>query len=216
MAASSARPRLPLTSERVLRAAIALADERGIDSLSMRKLARELGFEVMSLYNHVANKRALLNGMVDLVASEIARPAEGGDWKAAMRRSAISARGVLLSHPWACLLWSGTWPGSARLQYAESLLRCLRDAGLSKELAHRGSHALNTHILGFALQELALPLNEAETGQAAADLLLEIPRDEFPYLAEHVMQHLGESTEDGVFEFVLDLILEGLDRENSV
>lgn len=205
--------RLPLTKERVLSAAFALADERGIESLSMRKLAHELGFEVMSLYNHVASKKEMLNGIVDLVGREIEHPESGSDWKTAMRDSAVSARMALLRHPWACTLWSSSWPGPARKQYAESLLRCFREAGFSVELAHHGFHAVNTHVLGFALQELNVSLTDAEMGEAAESLLREIPPDELPYMAEHVMHHLNVADEHGVFEFVLDLILDGLDRE---
>ena len=204
--------RTPLSRERVLGAAIALADERGIEALSMRKLAAELGFEVMSLYNHVANKDDLLDGIVDLIAGEIDEPSSGPDWKTAMRQSAVSAHQVLLRHPWVCDLWSSRMPGPERLSYMESLLRNLREAGFSKGLAHHGFHAVNTHIVGFTLQELNFTLDGEELKEAAAKFLHGLPAEEFPYLTEHVMQHIDGSDHDDEFIFVLDLILDGLEQ----
>ena len=130
--AESAEPRLPWTRERVLRAAIDLADERGIESLSMRRLSQELGGAPMSLYNHVANKEDLLDGMIDVVFSEIELPSEEGSWKTAMRQRAISIRTVMSRHPWAIgLMESRTSPGPATLRHHDAVIGSLRDAGFS-------------------------------------------------------------------------------------
>src|SRR3990172_9394989 len=143
---ASPEPRVPLSRERVLRAAIGLDDEGGIESLSMRKLGQRLGVEAMSLYYHAANKDDILDGIVDIVVSEIDVPSGGGDWKAAMRASAISAHEVLLRHPWAAsLILSGPTVRPARLRYMDSILGCLREAGFSAEMTDHAYHALDSH-----------------------------------------------------------------------
>src|SRR5687767_3194868 len=134
---SSAEPRVPLSRDRVLRAAINIADIGGIKSLTMRKLAQELDVEAMSLYHYVANKDDILAGIVDLVMREIELPPDGADWKAAIRQSAVSAHDVLLRHPWACsLMMAPIGDSAARLRWMDSVLRCLREAGFSTELTH--------------------------------------------------------------------------------
>jgi AcrR family transcriptional regulator len=149
--------RTPLTRERIFDAALRLADEGGIESLSMRKLARELGVEAMSLYNHVANKGDLVDGIVDLVVREIELPA-GEAWDAAIRRCAISAHETFLRHPWACSLVMSpkvdATVGGPRLRYMEWLLGRLREAGLSPELTYSAYHALDSHMLGFTMWQL--------------------------------------------------------------
>ncbi|MFV2039941.1 MAG: TetR/AcrR family transcriptional regulator C-terminal domain-containing protein, partial [Acidimicrobiales bacterium] len=167
---------------------------------------------VMSLYNHVASKDDMLDGMVDLVASEIQPPASGVDWKTAMRESAISAHQALLAHPWAGSMWSSGWPGPARLHYMESLLRALREADFSAETTYHGFHALNMHISGFTLQELNFSFDDEDLEELAAKFFREVPADEYPYLTEHAREHLSNSEHHDDFEFVLDLILDGLDR----
>jgi len=205
--------RTPLNPERVFRTAVALADKRGVEALSMRALAAELGFGVMSLYNHVANKDEVFEGMAELVANEIEAPTSGNeDWKAAMREIAVSAHHVLLRHPWAAAKWSNVGPGPKRLRHMEAILRCLREAGFSAEVACRGFHAISTHILGFTLQKLDFPLEREELPDAARAFLKELSTDEFPYFAEHVRQHIDGPNHGDDFEFVLDLILEGLER----
>ena len=152
-----AAPRTPLSKERVLRAAIVLADEGGIEALSMRRLARELGVEAMSLYNHVANKDEILAGIIDLVASEIALPSDG-DWKSAIRRSAISARDVRLRHRWASgLSMSRQSGGPAQLRHSDWMLRTLREAGFSKDLVYHAFHILEAYVLGSTVQQLNFP-----------------------------------------------------------
>jgi AcrR family transcriptional regulator len=208
-------PKGPLTRERVLRAAVAFADEHGVEALSMRELARELGFGAMSLYNHVANKDEMLDGMVDLVASEIEAPTPGNaDWKTALRETAVSAHQTLLRHPWASTLWSNRVPGPARLRHMDSILRVLRDAGFSVDTACRGFHAITTHILGFTLQKLDFPVAQQDLAEVAKNFLAEMSTGEFPYFAEHVQHHIDAPDQGDSFAFVLDLILEGLERND--
>lgn len=202
--------REPLNRERVLEAAVAFADEHGIHSLSMRKLGQQLGVEGMALYNHVANKDELLDGMVDLITRRFELPNGGQDWKGALRRSAISAHAVLLAHDWACTLSiSRGTVGPARLGYAESVLGCFRDAGFSVQLAHHALHAYNSHIFGFTLQEMSR-FTLDELGPHVAAISQGQLAQEYPRITETI---LG-SVHDDEYEFalVLDLILDGLDR----
>jgi len=164
--------RAPLSRDRVLRAAVALADTGGISSLSMRKLGEALGVEAMSLYNHVASKGDLLDGMMDTVFSEIDLPSGDGDWRAAMRRRAISARQVLRRHRWAIgLMESRTSPGPATLRHHDAVLGCLRRAGFPVGLTAHAYSLLDSYIYGFALQEASLPFG---TGEEAARVAEEI------------------------------------------
>ena len=209
-------PRLPLSRERVLRAAIALADEGGIESLSMRKLGQELGVEAMSLYNHVANKDDIQNGIVEIVLEEIEVPSDGDDWKAALRQTAISSHEVFVRHRWACGLMMGTSGVSpARMRWMEAVLRTLREAGFSPDMTHHAYHALDSHITGFTLWLVSMPFEtKEELDDLAGRFLRQIPTDEYPYVVEHAHQHLEPASPDGKseFEFGLDLILDGLER----
>jgi AcrR family transcriptional regulator len=210
---TSAAPRTPLTKERVLRAAVRLADERGLESLSMRRLAKELGVEAMSLYNHVQNKDEILAGMIDLVASEIELPSDEADWKAAVRRSAISSRDALLRHRWAAGIWMSSQSGGpAHLRRADWQLRTLREAGLSKELTYHAFHVLEAYVLGYTLQQLSFPYKMEDLAGLAANFLQQLPTDEYPDFVEHVMQHLEPHGDEGGYEVGLDLILAGLER----
>jgi len=208
-------PRTPLSRERVLRAAVALADKSGIDSLTMRKLGDALGVEAMSLYNHVANKDDVLDGMVDLVFSEIGLPSGGGDWKTAMRQRAISVRRVLSRHRWAIgLMESRTSPGPATLRHHDAVIGCLRDAGFSIELAAHAYSVLDSYIYGFALQERGLPFNTpAESSALAHAMLARLPADDYPHLAEFTLRHVLQAGYDygNEYGFGLDLILDGLE-----
>ena len=202
----------------MLRAAVALADQSGIDSLSMRRLGQELGVEAMSLYNHVANKDDLLNGITDLVLSEIELPAEGS-WQEALRRHAISAHDVLVSHPWACrLALSPDRTSMVSVQRAEWMLRQLREGGFSPEVTYHAYHALDSHILGFTLWQLGHGIADAEQlREMAAEFFRRFGPDEYPYLREHAEQHFAGFGSDGkgAYELVLDLILDGLARERE-
>lgn len=225
---SSAQSRVPLSRERVLHAAIRLADQGGIESLTMRKLAQALGVEAMSLYNHVANKGDLVDGIADLVVSEIELPSTAEDWDVAIRECAISAHEAFLRHPWACsLVMSPSSTRTAptpRLRYMEWLLGRLREAGFSPELTYHAYHALDSHILGFTLWQLGHSAAAKDLGGGkdladfAAAFVRELRAGDFPYLAEHVEQHVTAPSGDGEreFEFGLNLILDGLKRARGI
>ncbi len=213
--------RKPLSKEMVLRAAVALADEGGIESLSMRKLARAVGVEAMSLYNHVANKDEILDGIVDLIVGEIDMPTDGVDWKTAMRQRAISAHEVLLRHPWASvLIESRTTPSPVRLRYCDTAIGTLREGGFPTALAFHAFLTMDSYIYGFILQELSWPFDMEEMPAVVATLSPQIPADEFPHIAEmmgFIMESGaasagGDSVSASEFEFGLDLILDGLER----
>ena len=212
--------RAPLTRERVLAAAIDLADRDGIASLSMRKLAQELGVEAMSLYHHVANKDAILDGLIDLVFGEIDLPVGEADWKAAMRRRAISAREVLRRHPWATgLMESRSTPGPATLRHHDAVLGILRNAGFPLELAAHAYSLLDSYIYGFALQETSLPFNTPEeTAEVAQAMMAEFPADAYPHLTEIAVEHVLQPGYSYASEYLfgLDLILDGLERLAAV
>jgi AcrR family transcriptional regulator len=215
----SRTPRIPLTRERVLRAAVALADESGSESLSMRKLGEAVGVEAMSLYHHVASKVDLLDGMIDVVFGEIEPPSGGEDWKAAMRQRAISARRVLSRHGWAIgFMESRSSPGPATLRHHDAVIGCLRNAGFSIELAAHAFSVLDSYIYGFALQERSLPFHTPEeTAELAQDILAGFPPDKYPHLAELTTQHVLRPgyDYDNEFEFGLDLILDGIERTSD-
>lgn len=209
--------RVPLSKELVLRAAITLADRDGIDALTMRRLAQELGVEAMSLYYYVANKDELLSGMVDLVASEIEAPSGGADWKTAIRRSAISFHDTLARHRWATNIMISGPPGvgPAQLRYSDALLRRLRESGLSPELTHHAYHALDSHIVGSTLWAAGVSTVMKTKADFVQKFIRELPRDEYPDFANHVDQHMTKSvrtTGKSEFEFGLDLILDGLEQ----
>jgi AcrR family transcriptional regulator len=211
-----AAPRTPLTRQRVLRAAVALADRGGVGALSMRKLAQELGVEAMSLYHHVANKDDILDGIVDVVFAEIELPTGEAGWRAAMRRRAISAREALRRHPWATgLMESRSTPGPANIRHHDAVLGVLRNAGFSIELAAHAYSLLDSYIYGFALQEASLPFHTPEeTAEVAQTIMAEFPADEYPYLAEIATDYVLQPGYDYGNEFLygLDLILDGLAR----
>jgi AcrR family transcriptional regulator len=205
-----------LTRERVVRAAVTLADEVGIDALSMRRLGEALGVEAMSLYNHVANKSQLLDGMVDLVFSEIDTPTEADrDWRSAMRRRAISAREVLSRHPWAIgLMESRTTPGSATLRHHDAVIGSLRRGGFSVAMAAHAFSVLDSYIYGFALQEANLPFDTGEATAELAQAILAQAADEYPHLTELTVEHVLQPGYDYGHEYAfgLELILTGLER----
>lgn len=204
--------RLPLTRARIVAAAVQLADRSGVGDLSMRKLAAQLGFEVMSLYTHVSGKGDLLDGMVDAVAAEIALPDAPTSWREDLREIAVATHAALVGHPWAAPLWATRTPGPARLAHMEALLGALGGAGLPPEVADRGFHAVVNHVLGHAMQEQAFTF-EGDEDAAAAEFLAGLNPAEFPHLIAHVRAHLAGQAPDVGFEFVLDLILDSLERE---
>ena len=212
---SSTRRRLD--RETVLRAAVDLADEIGIAAMSMRKLGEAVGVEAMSLYNHVANKDDLLDGMVDLIFAEFALPEAGADWKDEMRRRSHSAREVLQQHRWAIsLLETRTSPGPATLAHLDAVLGCLRSAGFSLELAGHAFALLDAYTYGFAMQEATLPFEGGDEAAELAESMVDaMPVDEYPHLVEFAT---GRAMQPGYdfgdeFGFGLELVLDGLERE---
>jgi AcrR family transcriptional regulator len=217
----TAEPRAPLTRERVLETAVAFADRHGLESLSMRKLADELGAGAMSLYYYVPNKEQLIDGMIDIVFSEIEAPSLEIDWKTAMRRRAVSTREVLNRHRWAVGLMEGRMkPGPAGIQLREAILGCLREAGFSIEMTIQAYSVQDAYIYGFALQEKGLPFESAEESTEVAEATLQDVSDlaeNFPYLAEVVAGHVANVGYDfgTSFEYGLDLILDALDKRRD-
>ena len=209
-------PRFPLSRERVLRAAVALADEGGLEPLTMRRLGEVVGVKAMSLYNHVANKEDLLDGMIDIVFSEIDLPAGGDGWKAAMRRRAVAVRAALSRHRWAIgLMESRTSPGPATLRHHDAVLGCLRNAGFSLALTAHAYSVLDSYIYGFAMQERGLPFDTPqEAARLAQVMVAQFPADTYPHLAEFTFQHVLRPGYDfgREYEYGLDLILDGLER----
>jgi AcrR family transcriptional regulator len=213
--AAQTEPRLPLSRDRILHAALDLADEHGIESLTMRKLGQTLGFEAMSLYNHVANKDDVLDGILDLVLAETEPPSPSGDWDTAIRSSAISVHQALRRHTWGCaLLMAPPRVRPARLRYMDSLLGRLRRAGFSAETTYHAYHVLDAHIFGFSLWQNSHSYTAAEVSDLVATFERMISADEYPYLHEHGKQHLTEGPHHDVsaFEFGLDFILDGLKK----
>jgi AcrR family transcriptional regulator len=210
--------RAGLSRERVLRTAVVLADEGGAESVTMRKLAKELGVEAMSLYHHIASKDDLIDAMVDVVFSEIEPPAIGGDWKAELRKRAVSTRDALNRHRWANGLMEGRPnPGPASIGLHNAVLGCLREAGFSIEKTMQAYSVQDAYIYGFALQEKALPFENAEESTAEAQRQVQefqAAFADYPYLAEMVGGHVSEVGYDfnEAFVFGLDLILDGLER----
>jgi AcrR family transcriptional regulator len=213
---ASNRPRREtLTRERVLRAALVLADERGIDALSMRELGRHLGVDAMTLYNHVDNKDDLLNGIVDMVVGEIDLPPGDGDWSEVMRIRARSAQAVFGRHPWASqLLDSRTSSGPERLRYFDWVIGTLRRAGFTVDEALHAYSALDAYIYGFARQQANVSSGEPSSPETAQQMLAEIPTDQFPHLTEVITHyiHQGGYDPDADFDFGLTLILDSLAR----
>jgi AcrR family transcriptional regulator len=210
--------RAQLNKERVVRAAVALAARDGIETLTMRRLAEELGVGAMTLYHYVPNKVDLLDAMVDVVFAEIELPPAGGDWKAALRSRALSTRAALNRNRWPVgLMESRTTPGPASLRLHDAVLGCLREAGFSIEATIQAYSVQDAYIYGFALQEKSLPFEDAEGAAAVAteqaqgfDALAE----EFPYLSEVVAGHVAKVGYDfaAAFEDGLDLILDALEQ----
>ena len=214
----SPKPRTPLSRERILRTAIALADERGAEELTMRKLAKELGVEAMSLYNHVANKGDLLDGMIDMVFSEIEAPVAGGDWKAEMRKRAVSTRAALLRHRWAVGEMEGrSEHGPSNLKIHDAVLGCLRGAGFSIEMTVHAMSVQDAYIYGFALQQTDMTPETPDDFAAVAEQQMvdySAVLGDYPNLVEVVGGHVAKVGYDYEREFLfgLNVILDGLER----
>lgn len=212
--ASSRGGRSALNRDRVLRTAVRFADKHGIESLSMRKLGQLLGVEAMSLYNHVANKDAILDGIVDIVAGQIEVPQIGDDWRQAMRGRATSAHEVLMRHPWSTMLIvSRANVGPAMLRYVDATIGCLLNAGFSYAAADHAWNAIDSYVYGFTLQKLNFPFEPEQYAAVAEAYLPQLPVDQYPHLHGMTQQVIG-GEHDGLHEltFGLDLILDGLER----
>ena len=215
----SARPREPLTKERILGTAVALADEEGVDSLSMRRIAQELGVVPMALYKHVANKDELLDGMIDVVVGEIDPPLEGPDWRTTMRERILSARRALLRHTWASrVIESRGEPTPTVIGYLDSMMGVFLAGGFSVDLMHHAIHVMGSRLLGFS-QELyddtsSMPEEEAaQMWTQLADAYPNIAKLIPVAIATHDGPVVGGGCDDQFeFEFALDLILDGLER----
>ncbi len=203
-------PRLPLSRDRVLRAALALADEQGLEAVSMRRLGQALGVEAMSLYKHVTDKEAILDGLVDLVMVEVEVPDPALPWREAIRRSAISFRLALRRHSWAGLVMESRLnPGPARLRYLDAMVGVLRGAGFETPIIARAFMALDSHTYGFTMQELNLPFESVGAPELAA--MMAGAFEPYPNLV--AMAELAASGAQMLdFEFGLDLLLDGLER----
>lgn len=212
--------RVGLNRERVLAAAIEIADRDGLDSLTMRRLGEELRVEAMSIYTYVANKEDLLAGMVDAVFAEIELPSHDDDWKSAIRKRSVSFRDALSRHPWATSLQdAGTTPGLAKLRHLDRALGSLRNGGLSLTLTAHAISAIDSYVYGFAMRERSLPFKtERETAMMAQSMLDELPTAEYPYLAELTSRHVLQTSYNysNEFEFGLDLLLDALVRERDL
>src|SRR3954447_8679049 len=211
---TTAQERAPLSRERVLRAAVAVADAGGLAGLTIRSLADELGVKPMSVYHHVANKDEIIDSIVDLVFSEIELPGVAADWCPQMRRRVVSAREALRRHPWAIpLLQARTRPGPATMGHHNAVIGSLRAGGFSVEMTAHAYALIDSYVFGFALSEAALPIHGPETvAEVAGSMMQRFPTDAYPHLVEFSTEHIlkpGYSF-GAEFEFGLDLILDAL------
>ena len=217
---SSPRNRLSLSRDKVLECALNLADESGIAALTIRSLALSMGTKPMSLYYYVANKEEILDGIVDLVFSEIDLPSPTGDWRDEMRWRAHAMRGALKRHPWAVgLLESRTSPGAATLRHHDATLGTLRAAGFSVRMTAHAYALLDSYIYGFALQEAALPFDGRDTAAEITTPIMErFSTGEYPHMVEIATEHVLKPGYDfgDEFDFGLNLILDGLSRSITV
>ena len=214
--------RVPLSRDRVLRAAVALADESDIGSVSMRKVGQELGVEAMSLYNHVKNKDDLLDGMVEIIAGEIELVPARADWKAGMRSQILEARRVMLQHKWAPgVLETRTFVSPTLMRYFNALLGMFRQGGFSYDMAHHAMHVMGSRMLGFT-QELFEPDSDSDADEESEQILLSMA-DELPFMIEMMAEIAHDGPDDTIgwcddqteFEFGIDLILDGLERHRA-
>ena len=213
---SQTQPRERLRRGRVLQTAMARADQGGLEALTMRSLADELGVAPMALYRHVANKDDLIDAMIDAVFSEIGLPSGGAEWKAAMRDRAIAVYDTLARHRWAIgLMESRRQPGPANLRHHDAVLGKLRAAGFSVQMAAHAYSLLDSYLYGFALTKMNLPFDASDdVADMATGMLEPFPVNEYPNLVEFLREHLTPGYDYGdEFAYGLELILDGL--ENS-
>jgi AcrR family transcriptional regulator len=215
--------RAPVNRDRALERALVVADAEGLEAVTMRRLARELGVEAASLYHHVKGKDEILDGLVDAVSAEIELPSPAEGWRPAIQQRAHNTRVVLLRHPWAvALMASRTTPGPATLRLLEAGIRCFREGGFSVQTAAHAISAIDSFVHGFVLQEVNLPFrDESELAAMTGAIMEEFPTADFPYLfeltVEHVLQpgyHYGNEFDVGL-EVVLDGVATRLHRAGS-
>lgn len=207
--------RVPLTRERLLAGAVTVADAGGLDALTIRSLADELGVKPMAIYHHVANKDEILGGMIDAVFAEIALPPAEADWRSAIRVRAVSARDVLRRHPWAiALMDSRRSPGLATLRHHDAVIGTLRRGGFSIEMVGHAYSLLDSYTYGFAVQEAALPMDAEDAPAMAEEFIEQLDPVEYPNLADLATEFASRSPGDDVdeFEVGLDLVLDSLER----
>jgi len=214
---TKASSRVPLSRQRALSTAVALADAEGIGSLTMRRLAQELGIEAMSLYHHVANKDDILDGMVDMVFSEIDLPSDGSEWKTAMLQRAGSARAAMTRHPWAInIMESRSSPGPATLRHHDAVIGSCRRAGFSVEMAAHAFSLIDSYIYGFVLQEVNLPFDDTDDLEEVVEpMMLPFSADDYPHLVELTTEHILQPgySYGKEFEYGLGLILDSLEAQ---
>jgi AcrR family transcriptional regulator len=217
MTVTSTGERGRLNRERVLTAAVAVADAGGVAALTIRSLADKLGVKPMSVYHYVANKDEILDAIVDIVFSEIELPRIGGDWQEEMRRRGVSARAVLRRHPWAiALLQSRTSPGPATLRHHDAFIGTLREAGFSVTMTAHALAVIDSYVYGFALSEAALPIHGPETvAETAESMMRQYATENYPHLTGFATEHVMRPGYDfgAEFQFGLDLVLDGLARK---
>jgi AcrR family transcriptional regulator len=208
-------PRVALSRPRALAAAVALADANGLESLTMRKLAQDLGVEAMSLYHHVKNKTDILDGMVEMVFGEIELPAHDTGWKTAMLQRGHSLRAVLTRHPWAItIMESRTSPGPATLRHLDAMIGCCRNAGFSIVMAAHAVSLIDSYIYGFVMQEVNLPFDNTDDLEAVVEAIMpNLSMEEYPHLLELTTDHVLQPGYDygNEFEYGLGLVLDGLE-----
>lgn len=206
--------RAPLSRERVLAEAMVIADTQGLDALTMRNLGTALGVQAMSLYRHVADKDALLDGMVDRVIAEIQLPPPGTPWRAAMRHRALTAHAVLMRHPWSCVLvMSRMNIGPAMLRYVDWTVGCLVEAGFSYAQADHAWNALESYVYGFTMQSLNFPIEADQYRAMATAYLPMLPVATHPHM-RRLTEEVAAGRHDGLHDlsFGLELLLDGLER----
>lgn len=210
--------RVPLSRDRALAAAVALADAEGLEALTMRRLARELGVEAMSLYHHLKNKDEILDGMVEAVFAEIELPAPDAEWKPAMLARSASLREVLTRHPWAIsIMESRTSPGPATLRHHDAVIGCFRNGGFSVAMAAHAFSLVESYIYGFVLQEVNLPFDDSVDSEQLAALvdtiLPDLTLEKYPHFLELTTEHVLQPgySYAGEFTFGLGVILDGLE-----
>ncbi len=206
--------REPITRNRILDAAIELADREGIEAITMRRLGQHLGVEAMSLYKHIRDKDEVLAGIADRVAGEFALPSQGADWRAAIRDSSIAAHAVLLRHSWAGpLMESMLDPGPARLAYLDAVVGVLRGAGFSLPDVAHAFGTLDSHLYGFTMQVVSWPFDAEDMAAVAEAMAAELDGERYPHII--AMASMAATRRGGIpidFTFGLDLILDGLER----